>query len=191
MAKLVFFVSSWPRKIDPVPELRIEGPLAACSACQSAPVIRVADTRASRWDGSQASTPPIELTVRVRAALRRREEPQPFVVGALAIDHGRPRATVDGAPVELTATEYELLRVLSLDAGRVVNFKTLQRPVWPKRENAGANLREQQRREQADRDAGVGEARRRRERPATRRYARPPGEARTDFTGPAGTWPLR
>ncbi len=133
-------MSSWPRKIDPVPELRIEGPLAACSAYQSAPVIRGADTRASRWDGSQASTPPIELTVRGRAALRRREEPQPFVVWALAIDHGRPRATVDGAPVELTATEYELLRVLSLDAGRVVDFETLQRPVWPKRENAGANL---------------------------------------------------
>ena len=60
--------------------------------------------------------------------------------GPFAIDHGRPRATVDSAPVELTATEYELLRVLSLDAGRVVDFETLPRPVWPKRENAGANL---------------------------------------------------
>ena len=59
---------------------------------------------------------PTELVARVRAALRRREEPEPFVAGALAIDYGRRRVTVGGAPVELTATEYELLRVLSLDA---------------------------------------------------------------------------
>ena len=81
-----------------------------------------------------------ELVARVRAALRRREEPEPFVVGELAIDYRRRRVTVGGAPVELTATEYELLRVLCVDAGRVVTFETLQRRVWPKRENADANL---------------------------------------------------
>ena len=48
--------------------------------------------------------------------------------------------TVGGEAVELTATEYELLRVLSLDAGRVVDFDTLLRRVWAKRENADANL---------------------------------------------------
>ena len=48
--------------------------------------------------------------------------------------------TLGDEAVELTATEYELLRVLSLDAGRVVDFDTLLRRVWAKRENADANL---------------------------------------------------
>jgi len=83
---------------------------------------------------------PTELVARVRAALRRREEPEPFVVGALAIDYGQRRVTVGGEAVEFTATEYELLRVLSLNAGRVVTFETLLRRVWAKRESADANL---------------------------------------------------
>ena len=76
----------------------------------------------------------------MRAALRRREEPEPFVLGAVAIDYRQRRVTVGGDAVDLTATEYELLRVLSLDAGRVVKFDTLRRRVWANRENADANL---------------------------------------------------
>ena len=53
---------------------------------------------------------PTELKARVRAALRRHEAPEPFVLGALAIDFDRRRATVGGEPVALTPTEYELLR---------------------------------------------------------------------------------
>ncbi len=83
---------------------------------------------------------PTELVARVRAALRRREEPEPFVVGELAIDYAQRRVTVGGEEVELTATEYELLSVLSLNAGRVVTFETILRRVWAKRENADANL---------------------------------------------------
>ena len=83
---------------------------------------------------------PTELTARVRAALRRHAEPEPFVLGELAIDYAQHRVTVGGEVVDLTATEYELLRVLSLDAGRVVTFDTLRRRVWAKRENADANL---------------------------------------------------
>ena len=83
---------------------------------------------------------PTELVARVRAALRRREVPEPFVLEELAIDYEQRRVTFAGEAVELTATEYELLRVLSLDAGRVVDFDTLLRRVWAKRENADANL---------------------------------------------------
>jgi DNA-binding response OmpR family regulator/signal transduction histidine kinase len=83
---------------------------------------------------------PTELVARVRAALRRREAPEPFAVGDLAVDYERRRVTVRGEAVELTATEYELVRLLSLDAGRVVTFETLLRRVWPKREKADANL---------------------------------------------------
>ena len=83
---------------------------------------------------------PTELVARVRAALRRRAEPEPFVLGDITIDYAERRVTVGGDAVDLTATEYELLRVLSLDAGRVVTFDTLLRRVWAKRDSADANL---------------------------------------------------
>ncbi|MYD93786.1 MAG: response regulator [Chloroflexi bacterium] len=73
---------------------------------------------------------PTELTARVRAALRRKAEPDPFVLGELAIDYERRRVSVAGNPVRLTAREYELLRVLSVNAGRVVTYATLLRQVW-------------------------------------------------------------
>ena len=81
-----------------------------------------------------------QLVARVRAALRRQEAPEPFVLGELAIDYEQHRVTVGEEAVELTATEHELLRVLSLDAGRVVTLDTLLRRIWAKRENADANL---------------------------------------------------
>ena len=83
---------------------------------------------------------PTELVARVRAALRRHEEPQPFVLGALAIDYDRRRVTVGGAAVALTATEFELLRLLALNAGRVVTYDTLLRRVWKGRSGADANV---------------------------------------------------
>ena len=83
---------------------------------------------------------PTELIARVRAALRRHEEPEPFVLGTLAIDYDRRRVTVGGDTVALTATEYELLRVLSLHAGRVMTYSTLLGRIWSGRSNADANL---------------------------------------------------
>ena len=73
---------------------------------------------------------PTELTARIRAALRRRSNPAPFVLGALAIDYDRRRVSVAGRPVTLTATEYELLRVLAQGAGRVLTHEALLRQVW-------------------------------------------------------------
>ena len=71
-----------------------------------------------------------ELVARVAAALRSREGAAPFALGALAIDYDARRATVDGRAVELTATEYELLRILSVHAGRVVTTESLIRQAW-------------------------------------------------------------
>ena len=82
---------------------------------------------------------PTELVARVRAALGRHEQPEPFVLGDLAIDYLRRRVTVGGEAVALTATEYELLRVLSLEAGRVVSYDTLLERVWAGREGANPN----------------------------------------------------
>ena len=76
----------------------------------------------------------------IRAALRRHAGFEPFVIGELAIDCERRRVTVGGNAVDLTTTEHEVLRVFSLDAGRVVTFETLPRRVWTKRGNADANL---------------------------------------------------
>ena len=83
---------------------------------------------------------PTELTARIRAALRRRADPEPFVLGDLAIDYDRRQVTVAGCPVTLTATEYELLRVLSQGAGRVLTHESLLRQVWFRRSNADPKI---------------------------------------------------
>ncbi len=71
-----------------------------------------------------------ELAARIGAALRGRAEPEPFALGDLAIHYAERRVTVAGRPVELTAREFELLRVLSVNAGRVATYEVLLRQVW-------------------------------------------------------------
>ncbi len=72
-----------------------------------------------------------ELVARVQAVLRRiAEPPEPFRLGDVAIDYAGRQVTVAGNPLELTATEFDLLRVLSVSAGRVVTFESLLRQVW-------------------------------------------------------------
>ena len=91
---------------------------------------------------------PSELTARVRAALRRTAEPEPFVMGQLTIHYDQRRVIVASQQVELTATEYELLRVLSMNAGRVLTYDSLLRQAWrgwsrsSRRPQAGAGARE-------------------------------------------------
>ena len=74
-----------------------------------------------------------ELVARVQAALRSRAQPETFVLGDLAIDYGLRRASLAGRAVPLTATEFELLRVLSVNRGRVVTTEALLRQVWGRR----------------------------------------------------------
>ena len=83
---------------------------------------------------------PTELVARVQAALRRRARPEPFLLGDLAIHYEQLRVSVAGRPVPLTATEYELLRVLSLSAGRVVTYDALLRQAWSGREPGGPKV---------------------------------------------------
>ena len=45
-----------------------------------------------------------------------------------------------GRPVPLTATEYELLRVLSINARRVLTYDSLLRQVWGGRDRGDAKL---------------------------------------------------
>ena len=81
-----------------------------------------------------------ELTARVRAALRRRAGAEPFVLGDLSIDYEQRRVSAAGRAVPLTATEFELLRVLSVNAGRVLTCDSLLRQVWAKRDSANVML---------------------------------------------------
>ena len=83
---------------------------------------------------------PSELVARIRAALRRRTEPEPYLLGDLAIHYQERRVSVADRKVELTATEYELLRVLSLNAGRVSTYEALLRQVWGGRHGDGTEL---------------------------------------------------
>ena len=76
---------------------------------------------------------PTELVARVQAALRARAVPETFVHGELAVDYGRRRVSVAGREVPLTATEFDLLRILSLNGGRVVTTEALLRQVWGRR----------------------------------------------------------
>ena len=82
---------------------------------------------------------PTELVARVGAVLRRHEEPEPFALGDIAIRYDTRAVTVAGRSVDLTASEYELLRVLSQNAGRVVPFDTLVARLWPDGDGGDAN----------------------------------------------------
>ena len=83
---------------------------------------------------------PTELVARIGAALRGRAEPEPFALGDLAINYDEHRVTVAGRPVELTATEFALLRALSTNAGRVSTYDALLRQVWGGRKHGDNDL---------------------------------------------------
>ena len=83
---------------------------------------------------------PTELIARIRAELRRRAEPDAFVLGDLVIRYEQRRVSVAGENVELTATEFDLLRALSLNAGRVSTYTALLRRVWARRKGGDSKL---------------------------------------------------
>ena len=82
---------------------------------------------------------PTELVARIRAVLRRRDRPEGFALGELRVRYDQRRVSVAGREVELTATEYDLLRVLSQNAGRVMTYRALLRQVWGKRGDDAAD----------------------------------------------------
>ena len=74
---------------------------------------------------------PTELVARIQTALRKSDVfPETFQSGALVINYEERRVTVSEVPLELTAIEYDLLRVLSTNADRVVTYENLLRTVW-------------------------------------------------------------
>ncbi|MFA5112825.1 MAG: response regulator transcription factor [Candidatus Margulisiibacteriota bacterium] len=74
-----------------------------------------------------------ELSARIRVALRHslnlKEEPV-FTNGPLKIDFHLRAVEVSGAPVKLTNTEFDLLKLLAQHAGKIVTQKQLLQEVW-------------------------------------------------------------
>ena len=60
------------------------------------------------------------------------------VLDDLVIHYEQRRVQVAGRPVQLTATEFDLLRVLSVNAGRVLTNEALLRQVWGGRDAGDA-----------------------------------------------------
>ena len=76
---------------------------------------------------------PTELVARIRAALRKRETPEPsgvYAVGDLTIEYAERRVTFAGNPVRMTAIGFRTLVELSVNAGRVVTYEHLLQRVW-------------------------------------------------------------
>jgi two-component system KDP operon response regulator KdpE len=73
-----------------------------------------------------------ELLARLRAVLRRAGSVQEsiIIVADVSIDLARRIVTKRGNEVHLTPTEYDLLRVLARDAGKVLTHRQLLERVW-------------------------------------------------------------
>lgn len=74
-----------------------------------------------------------ELLARMRVAVRRQlvaGDELVFTTGELRVDLARRAVTVAEKKVQLTPTEYDLLRVLVTNAGKVITHHQLLRQVW-------------------------------------------------------------
>jgi two-component system, OmpR family, KDP operon response regulator KdpE len=74
-----------------------------------------------------------ELQARIRVSLRRslQQAPEPvFSHAGLEVDLPRRRVVVRGNEVQLTPTEYELLRLLVSHAGRVLTHGQILKQIW-------------------------------------------------------------
>ena len=80
---------------------------------------------------------PVELLARVRSQLRRylqlgggavRESV--LTIGPISLDDGSKAVTLDGEPVNLTPREYDILKLLMQNPGRVFHPRDLYRKVW-------------------------------------------------------------
>jgi len=74
-----------------------------------------------------------QLEARVRAVLRRAQTAPrgaPVTVGGLVVDGAAREVSLDGALLELSPKEFDLLRYLAEHAGEVISKRTLLAEVW-------------------------------------------------------------
>lgn len=85
---------------------------------------------------------PKELIARIRARVRRFEEPAPemITVGDLVIDVAGHQVTRDGSPIALTPLEFDLLLCLARKPWQVFSREVLLEQVWGYRHAADTRL---------------------------------------------------
>jgi two-component system KDP operon response regulator KdpE len=74
-----------------------------------------------------------ELLARIRVALRRsvRQASEPvYTIDELQVDLSRRRVLIRGKEAQLTPTEYDLLRLLVVHAGKVLTHSQILRQIW-------------------------------------------------------------
>jgi len=74
-----------------------------------------------------------ELLARMRAALRRsvQEAPEPvYTIEELEVDLLRRRVVVGGREIQLTPTEYDVLKMLVMHAGKVLTHRQMLSQIW-------------------------------------------------------------
>lgn len=98
-----------------------------------ADIVEALDAGADDYMRKPMSTP--QLLARLRSALRRTERETRdavFEVGKLRIDAVARTVTVSGESISLTPTEYDLLKLLAQNSGRVLTHLHLLRAIWGK-----------------------------------------------------------
>ncbi len=79
-----------------------------------------------------------EMNARIRAVMRRllpeNDEPV-FSVGKLSVDIGKRIVAVKSKPVHLTPIEYDVLKILVMNAGKVLAHKQILKEIWNKTED--------------------------------------------------------
>ena len=80
---------------------------------------------------------PVEVLARVKSQLRRYVQLGSAVkkdtvlrIGAIELDDEAKVMRLDGEPVQLTRTEYEILKLLMQEPGKVFSSKTIYNKVW-------------------------------------------------------------
>ena len=80
---------------------------------------------------------PLEVLARVRSQLRRymqlgggMEKDSSITIGAIALDDKSKEVRLDGEPVSLTPTEYDILKLLMENPGQVFSPKQIYQQVW-------------------------------------------------------------
>lgn len=80
---------------------------------------------------------PLEVLARVRSQLRRYMQlggsavpAGALTIGGISLDDGSKAVTVDGEPVSLTPTEYEILKLLMNNPGRVFSPREMYKLIW-------------------------------------------------------------
>ena len=80
---------------------------------------------------------PVEVAARVRSQLRRyfqlgggARRPEVLTLGGIQMDDREKTVTLDGDPVSLTPTEYDILKLLLEHPGQVFSPREIYRKVW-------------------------------------------------------------